>query len=207
MYIQTVLTTGSNGYLCGNLCNHLDYNFIHYTDDIRHIDVNKIQQHDELYHFACPSDKYDFINNKKLTTSIIDGTLNMINASKKFGSKIVFASSIAIERDPVKYPGREWTVYGDLKLAMEHYIKSNCDNYIILRIPRVYSPCRNKGLMKQIKNNVIPEKDYNKEIQYITLQDFIDQTVPVLNENNLVFDYDITCKKTIGEISDWVLSN
>jgi hypothetical protein len=36
----------------------------------------------------------------------------------------------------------------------------------------VYSKYRDKGLIKDIKNNVIPEEDYNKVVQFADLLDF-----------------------------------
>ena len=72
---------------------------------------------------------------------------------------------------------------------MEEYIKNTYDNYIILRIPRVYDKKRNKGLMKKLKLNLVAEKDMGKKIEYTTLKNFIDQTLLVVNQRNIVYNY------------------
>jgi hypothetical protein len=42
---------------------------------------------------------------------------------------------------------------------MEKYIQDNYDDWVILRIPRVYGKTRKKGLMKKLRlNMVIPHR-------------------------------------------------
>ena len=198
-----ILTTGGKGYLCSNLCNAIPGEYEHLSYDVRGINDVMIPEHDSILHFACPSDRDGFQDKKRLVTTIIDGTCNLVNISNKFGSKLIFASSKSVERDPEKYASYI-DVYADLKLAMEHYIQAVCKKYVILRIPRVYSPCRDKGLMKCIKNNEIPPRDMDNIVEYITLDNFVNQTKLMLHEENVICNYTITKKETIRDITRWV---
>lgn len=198
-----ILTTGGKGYLCSNLCNAIPDEYEHLLCDVRRLDDIPIPEHDSILHFACPSDQDGFQDNKRLVTTIIDGTRNLVNISNKFGSKLIFASSKSVERDPEKYASYI-DMYADLKLAMEHYIRAVCKSYIILRIPRVYSPCRDKGLMKRIKGDDIPLHDMNNIVEYITLDDFVGQTKLMLHRENVTCNYVITKKETIRDITRWV---
>lgn len=204
-----ILVTGERGYLCSSICNYIEnnldsMNIINVTGDIRYINVTSQPEHDVILHFASPSDRVEFSDYTKLTTTIIDGTRNMVDVANTFNTKIIFASSIGVEIAPEVTDDLGQVIYGDCKRAMEHYIKNNCSQYIILRIPRVYSRCRKKGLIRQIRENTVPEADMNNIVEYITLQDFINQTLPVLNQTNVTHDYKITNKRKIGEIKQWV---
>ena len=79
---------------------------------------------------------------------------------------------------------------------MEKYIKENYNNWVILRIPRVYDKSRKKGLMKKLRLNLVPEEDMNNKIEFLTLDKFINQTLKVDNQRNIVYNYkDLYCKK------------
>lgn len=120
----------------------------------------------------------------------------MLDIAMRHHSKFIFASTLGVETPD--------NTYCYSKLLMEKYIESMYDNYIILRIPRVYSKCRTKGLMKQIRENTISEADMNKSVSYITLNDFIEQTLTALKHTKTTFNYNLTNHRTIREIKQWV---
>lgn len=190
-----ILVTGFNGYLASNLILDLNvHEILRYEYDVR--DLHMYSDIDMILHFASPSDSIEFKDAYKTLTTIIDGTLNMIKIARANKCKIVYASTAGVIQPD--------NIYCHCKLLMEKYIKSDYNNYIILRIPRVYSKCRKKGLMRQIRSNTIPEEDMNSIVEYITLQDFINQTKPVLSETNITHEYTITSSNSIQDIKRWV---
>ena len=192
-----ILITGHRGYLAGALVEDLDHSVIKFPGDVREYKhYNNISC---VIHFASPSDRYEFVDEYRTATTIINGTMNMLQVAKDNNCKFIYASTLG-----VKHIESHDDIYAISKLAMENYIKSTYNNYIILRIPRVYSKCRKKGLMRQIRDDIIQEGDMNNIIEYITLQDFIEQTKPVLSETNTTYEYTITNRNTIREIKQWV---
>ena len=153
---------------------------------------------DMILHFASPSDNEEFNDIHKTSTTIIDGTINMVKIAQANKCKLVYASTMGV------YNPLLTDTYCICKAAMDNYIRSVYNNYIILRIPRVYSKCRKKGLMKQIKNKSIPESDYNNVIKFISLESFVQQTLPVLTNHNQVLEYDVNMSMSIREIEQWV---
>jgi len=140
-----------------------------------------------IYHFAGPSDDFDFKNSKKTIETITIGTINMLEIAKKNKAKFIFASTKGVEQPN--------NIYCYSKLLMEKYIQENYDNWIILRIPRVYNKTRKKGLMKKLRLNLVPEDHMNNKIEFLTLDSFIEQTLRVDNQRNIVYNYrDLYCK-------------
>jgi hypothetical protein len=43
--------------------------------------------------------------------------------------------------------------------------------------------------MKKLKLNLVSKEDMNKKIEYITLRNFIEQTLIVVNQRNIVYNY------------------
>lgn len=194
MINHNIFTGSERGYLASELKKYISG---HNTDygDVLEIN-NTISNIDNMFHFAGPSDVHDFKDSINTVNTIITGTINTLTLAIKFGAKYIFASTQGVTQPD--------NLYCHSKLLVEDLIKSSYNNYIILRIPRVYSKCRKKGLMKQIRDNMIPDMDMNKQIEFITLRDFIDQTLPVLKQTNVTHEYTITNKKTIGEIAEWI---
>jgi dTDP-4-dehydrorhamnose reductase len=93
-------------------------------------------------------------------------------------------------------------VHETCKLAMEQYIRSTYDNYTILRIPRVYDKTRTKGLMRKIREDKISKKDMHRRVEYITINQFLEQTLPLLDTDNIIYDYAIKEKNKIKEIKE-----
>ena len=149
---------------------------------------------DLVIHFASPADIYDFKDKNKMVNANIDLTIAAVNAANKNKCKLIFASSMAVDNIENEY--------GILKKAAELYIETHCNNYCIMRIPRVYGQGRDKGLMKRIKNNNINKLDWDKEVEYIDIQDFKDWFDIVLNKNMIQY-YDKSYKKhTIKQIKE-----
>jgi hypothetical protein len=64
----------------------------------------------------------------------------------------------------------------------------------------VYDKTRNKGLMKKIRLNDIPDKDLDKKIKFITLNSFINQTLDVVKQQNIIYNYNNLKCETIANI-------
>ena len=176
----------------GFLGNNIKKNINGITLDYGNILDKKIINCDRLYHFASPSDDFDFLNNKNTINTIVNGTLNMVDIINENRGKIIFASSIGVESPN--------NLYRQCKLLMEKYIQDNCNNWVILRIPRIYDKSRKKGLMKKLRLNLVPEKDMNNQIEYLPLNDFIKQTLEVVNQRNIIYNYKNLKCETIANI-------
>ena len=147
-----------------------------------------------IYHFAGPSDDFDFKNSKKTVETITIGTINMLELARKNKAKFIFASTKGVENPN--------NIYCYSKLLMEKYIQDNYDNWVILRIPRVYDKTRKKGLMKKLRLNMVIDDDMSIKIEYLTLNSFIKQTLKVVNQCNVIYNYSDTNVSTIYEIKD-----
>lgn len=199
MQDQNILITGDRGFLASGIINTLKCknNIIPYHGDVR--TRTPYTNIDCVIHFASPSDNIEFKDIKKTCTTIIDGTLNILSVAIDNDAKFVFASTLGVE--DIDNSNRTYTIS---KLAMETYIQSVYNKYIILRIPRVYAKHREKGLMRSIRNNNVPVDDLTKVIQFITLPDFVNQTIQILDKTNYVHKYDITENRSIEEIKRWM---
>lgn len=197
---NNILLTGARGFLGQHLYDHLDphNNIILYQHDVR--DTSNIKQQsfaniDIVIHLASPNDYIDLKDNNRTVTSIIDGTLNMLDLARKHKSKFVFASTIAVEfKKDVTYH------YANCKLAMENYITSTYDNHTILRIPRVYDRSKTKGLMKQLRLGLVPDVDLDNTVQYLTIESFIEQTINGICNNDRIVKYKNICTAKIKDI-------
>ena len=169
-----------------------DTNIIYYEGDVR--EPKQYKNIDTIIHFASPSDSIEFKDRFKTCTTIIEGTINMINIAIDNNAKIIFASTMGIHEHDID------NIYTTSKLAMENYISSVYNNYVILRIPRVYDKDRKKGLMNSIRNNAIPEEDLDNVVEFITLDEFVEQTIPALDLHCHVFEYDVHHSMTIRNI-------
>ena len=191
--MSNLFTGSTRGFLASKLRKHINGTSFDYGNVLQ---INETQHFENLFHFAGPSDRDDFKNSRKVVETIVNGTINMLDIAMRHHSKFIFASTLGVEAPD--------NTYCYSKLLMEKYIESMYDNYIILRIPRVYSKCRTKGLMKQIRENTISKADMNKSVSYITLNDFIEQTLTALKHTKTTFNYNITNHRTIREIKQWV---
>jgi nucleoside-diphosphate-sugar epimerase len=184
------LVTGSRGFLCGHLCKYL-INPLDYGNVLSYYDIDHISA---VYHFAGPSDDYDFKNVEKTLDTIITGTRNMLNVAKHNQAKFIYASTAGTE-----VPNN---VYCYSKLLMEQYIVDNYDDYVILRIPRVYDSSRKKGLMKKLRLGHVSQNDLTNVVNYITLDSFLEQTMSAVHHKNIIYNYNNIQLSSIQEIRD-----
>lgn len=198
-----VLITGSRGYLASSLVKSLSmkYNVECCQQDIRYITTSE-RKYDTVIHFAGPSDDEDFKDKFKVSTTMINGTMNMLDVASRNNSMFVFASSLGVEQDDLHKP---YIIY---KLAMENYIKSVYNNYVILRIPRVYSKCRTKGLMRKLRNDTVPKADMPNIVEYLPLSKFVEQTIGAIHTwssemvKSMTYNYTDLTTDTIADIKE-----
>lgn len=172
-----LFTGAERGFLGGHLKKNITGSNIDYGDILNY----KKACCSNLFHFAGSSDDFDFNDQEKTVNSIVIGTMNMLKIAKENNAKFIFASTKGVESPN--------NVYCYSKLLMEKFIQENYENWIILRIPRVYDKTRKKGLMKKIRLNLIPDHDMANKIEFLTLSNFIEQTLKVVNKKNIIYNY------------------
>tara|TARA_R110000772_G_scaffold141464_2_gene251107 strand:+ start:363 stop:950 length:588 start_codon:yes stop_codon:yes gene_type:complete len=189
--IKTInmFTGAEKGFLASNIKKRIKGVNYDYGDVLLYKEYNHINK---IFHFAGPSDDFDFNNSKKVVDVIVNGTINMLQLAKQTNAKFIFASTKGVETPN--------NVYCYSKLLMEKYIQDNYNNWIILRIPRVYDKTRKKGLMKKIRLNLIPQDHMDRKIEFLTLDQFIQQTLKVDNQRNIIYNYDNLYCETISNI-------
>ena len=189
-----ILVTGQNGFLMSNIIpllkvNHdiVEFNPIQYS-------YNGYSGIDLILHFASPSDSYDFQNKLRMATSMVDLTQTMVHIANENKCKLVFASSMAaiLMEDE----------YGIYKRAMEQYISACTEKYLILRIPRIYGPDKNKGLMKKIRLNEVPDEDLDNIIEYADILDFTNWFIDNLTNNGIEYYSGKIKQNTIKELKE-----
>lgn len=186
-----ILVTGNAGFLLRNSIAAFRGHDIIQFDQSQYLDKGYYDI-DLIIHFASPSDSYDFKDKIKMAVTMIDLTQVMVDIAGKNKCKLVFASSMAadiLEDD-----------YGIYKRAMEQYIQALTDNYLILKIPRVYGKDRTKGLMKKIKLGDVT--DWNKTIEYIDINDFTNWFIENLSKTGIEYYSGKVQKNTIKEIKE-----
>tara|TARA_R110000787_G_C13211833_1_gene425231 strand:+ start:113 stop:682 length:570 start_codon:yes stop_codon:yes gene_type:complete len=184
-----MFTGAEKGFLASNIKKRIKGVNYDYGDVLLYKEYNHINK---IFHFAGPSDDFDFNNSKKVVDVIVNGTINMLQLAKQTNAKFIFASTKGVETPN--------NVYCYSKLLMEKYIQDNYNNWIILRIPRVYDKTRKKGLMKKIRLNLIPQDHMDRKIEFLTLDQFIQQTLKVDNQRNIIYNYDNLYCETISNI-------
>jgi UDP-glucose 4-epimerase len=124
---------------------------------------------DVVVHLAAQASVPFSMENPKEDCEInVVGTLNALEAAKKAGARVVFASSSAVYGNPAKrptpetYPVNPISFYGLAKLLGEHYCRFYRDNYglevVMLRIFNVYGP-RCHGVMDDFLDKLQKEPD------------------------------------------------
>jgi nucleoside-diphosphate-sugar epimerase len=183
-----VLTTGKSGFLLRNTLSLFDWEIIEYEFGKSYEDI------DLVLHFGSPTDIYDLSDKEKTAFSMIDLTIKVVYESISNNCRIIFASSMGAE-----FLEDEYSIY---KRAMEQYISANVDDHLILRIPRVYGFDKQKGLMKRIRLNEIPETDLNNKIEYIDILDFTHWFKRILSEKGVKYYNEKKRNNTIKERKD-----
>ena len=136
-------------------------------DDINRL--NGIYGISEVWNFACPTD--DFEANFDRLIDTVELARNCAKFCAENDVKLIYASSWGSQY--IHFTSGFEKLYGALKLVNE-FITQQCPNSMILRIPRVYSYDKSKGLIKELK-----EGTYKGELleirDFMTLGDFVDE--------------------------------
>ena len=195
---KQILVTGHRGFLCSHLIKRLKPNnsITEFGGDVRQSRI--YAGIDTILHFASPSERRAFKDREKTATTIVDGTLNLLEIAKQNRAKFIFASTVGVS---YAVPNVN-KIYESSKLGMDIYIQSVYNDYVILRIPRVYGSERSKGLMRVLRENLVPEEDMEQEHDYLTVDEFVDQTLPALDQTNDVHEYHTLHTETIRQIKD-----
>ena len=141
--------------------------------------------YNDFHFFYTPIDCKTFSDFRKFIGSTI--LLALMTISNR---KIVYYSSEAVTE--------ENSLYSFFKKIHESLLRKSD---LILRIPRVYSKDRNKGLIKILKNKTYLGSK-NTKIKYITDSDFRDFYLRNLDKDGVV-KFDSTYRvNTVKEIED-----
>lgn len=169
-----ILLTGSKGYLGGHVLEEFDkYDIYEFKGDTTILENWEKYHHINfkyIMHFGSAAGNEGDDNDNIIPS--IDNAIMFANANK---SILVEASTEAILKDE--------TPYAKIKKMSHVKVMNQCDRYVSLILPRVYSKDRNKGLIKKIKNNLVPEDDMMKRVCYITIKSFIYQLKQILVMN------------------------
>jgi len=179
--MKNILITGDKGYL-GMHIQHMiaqkfdDINIITLTerieDDFSIFD--NIEQLDCIIHLAAIANTFDKYTDDEIKKDI-DRNKLIIRLGLKHNIPIIYASSEVILDD------NDNSVYKYVKKHCINDYNTLCDKSIIMHIPRVYSADREQGLIPKLLKNKIPEKDLNKEIEFIDIKDFLKIIEDLLN--------------------------
>lgn len=86
-------------------------------------------------------------------------------------------------------------LYNQYKLECENMIIKELDDYLILRIPRVYGKDSNKGLLNPFRTNY----ELQKELEYMDVNDWVAETNQVIDKYG-IYEYKNLKKDTIENI-------
>ena len=175
---KDVVVTGGAGFIGSNLCrtlleegakvtafDNLYSGKIECIDDIMDKGINFVQEDirdpaaleeatkncEVIFHLAAQTSVPFSMENPKEDCEInVVGTLNVLEAARKAGARMVFASSCAVYGNPEKrptpetYPTHPIAFYGLTKLLGENYCRFYHETYalevVMLRIFNVYGP-------------------------------------------------------------------
>jgi UDP-glucose 4-epimerase len=175
---KEVVVTGGAGFIGSNLCRTLLKNGakvtaydnlysgkIEFIEDLIDKDLNFIQEDirdqvaleeatkksEVIFHLAAQTSVPFSMDNPKEDCEInVVGTVNALEAARKAGARVVFASSAAVYGNPEKRPTPETYLthpvafYGLTKLIGENYCRFYHENYglevVMFRIFNVYGP-------------------------------------------------------------------
>jgi len=191
-----ILLIGARGYLGSHLLNILvqDYDVEIFEGVVENIlNFEKYMQHDfsYIFHFGSPNDD----SNLQKLESLEIGTRNCIAFANQQKAKLIYASTKGIM---MEYKNK----YEQLKKNCTVEVRHSAASYVCLLIPRVYSRDRNHGLIKSIKDGKSLD---SKNIVYLTIHEFIHQTLKSMKLKNICYNYNNLTIKSIDEIKNWIL--
>lgn len=202
---MNILLTGSSGFLGINIKKFLEeeypeYNIIEFDERLNIKQEDLIKKYNDItiniiIHMASPTCSEDF---KKLTYDeiyydIINGTDKFIKLAEHNNAELIYFSSEAIYQLD--------NIYAEAKSITNIRIINSNIKYKILIIPRVYCSSRKKGLIKKLKDNLIPESDMNQMIEYLDIKDFIKQFKMIFSDKDQkIFRFHNKVQGTIKDI-------
>lgn len=157
------------GYLGSAIIQHIprEWHIAKSIDDIYRI--NETYAISELWNFACPTDNFEANLDKLLDT--VELSRKCVKFCKENDVKLIYASSWGSQT--IQFSTGYEKLYGALKLVCE-YISQQLQDALILRIPRVYSSDKNKGLIKELKEGAHTGEPL--EIRdFMLLSDFVEE--------------------------------
>lgn len=159
---------GGSGYLGSAIQSKINRKWI--STGLGEIMASDLPPLTEVWDLACPGD--DFWDRKEELLNTLEHTRALVNICRAKKYKLVYASSMGAYEVDISYGYQK--VYNALKVINETLV-SELKEYSILEIPRVYSLSRPHGLVRKLVEGTFVGDD-KKEISFITLEDFIDQT-------------------------------
>lgn len=185
---KTVLVTGSSGFIGQNLCRRLfelnaniialdmvpiqikDIKFIKaditdYDKLISSLIDKDIKKIDVIFHLAGQPFKWKADKDPDATTKLnVQGTINLIKIAKKYGSKLIFPSTMALYPKKVQPPYKEEdadpdSFYGTSKFTAEKYIINSGLQYTILRLGYLYGPYNLNRLVYDVSSALINDQN------------------------------------------------
>lgn len=209
MKSETRIIIGANG-----LSGYLGRHFFQYVNEhkwpvwtiipcSRKIDNFQVTTANVFINFSSPSDIDDFKNVPAMIQSMLDETYNNIKVCNQKKVKFIFCSSLATRE-------KELNTYGAFKLAIEKFLESKILDieYLILRIPRIYSADRPKGLIKLLREGRVPEEDMNNMVDFETVDSFTVELVKTVDKflkdelKNEVVTFHAMTRGSIKDIKD-----
>lgn len=200
-----VLITGYKGYLATHIQDNINLDYIIFdgdTADISNWEKYYYTNVKYVMHFGSVGSvgsNLDRYSDKEIQKSIINSINNAILYCNATKSILIEASSEAI-----LYNGED--SYTKYKKESHVRVLNSCDKYISYIIPRVYSKDRNTGVIRKLKDSLVPLHDMNNIVNYINIKQFIKQFKKELyyNKNKVVRFKDLhrstlkTLKETYG---------
>jgi nucleoside-diphosphate-sugar epimerase len=193
-----ILITGSDGYIASIFKQVFEYlNKCNYTNQVKYYvtctntkDLEKYLSNcentfDMIIHCGAPSsNKYDL---GTIIKGVRDQTSMLIDFCVDNNALLVYPGSMVIFEE--SFPGgidkyQYYKKYDDFNIRSNMYLK-----YLVLNFPRVYSSDRKKGLINDLRCNLVPDSDMDKFIKFCDKENMYRQLCDIfLNIDVFKFD-------------------